>query len=272
MKTKRPRKSRSTPKQSTERTEPDAVVYPNVDQVPDWSPATLAAMEQLTELEAAFVAWMATGLSAAESYKRAAGLKSSQAAHAKQYGYAIKHRPRVQEALSLALKDRNFTARFDLEWLMQNLHTITSRGLEIGTPAGLQVSLASLRTIAQLQEFLQPKDTSSPKVNPQPTIDIRERVQAIIDEARAPRLAASLPATPETNHNASLFENDAQHHATEIPVPPVTLPTAGNNVNQPSERTLRPSGQLPQDGGWCWQSSSENEGSVNGTGPLFRVS
>jgi hypothetical protein len=136
----------------------DSVRYPTAAEVPDWSPATLAAFEGLTKLERAFVEWYVAGKNAAEAYRLARGADESDAEqdYSRQYGYAIQSRPRVKAAVEAGLKDRNFGARSDLEWKLAKLRAAIEK-CERSNDIKAQVALGGLiHKMAELQGEVRP--------------------------------------------------------------------------------------------------------------------
>lgn len=97
-----------------------AVTPPKPARVPDWSEETMLLFAKLRPVEQAFVEWMAAGYSAAESFRRAAGLDVT-ADYARQCGHRLRHSKHVAAALAGAMRDRNFGARVDREWLFAKL-------------------------------------------------------------------------------------------------------------------------------------------------------
>ncbi len=93
---------------------------PDDEDVPEWSPETLEALNRLTGIERAFVENMATGDNQTEAYRKAKGMKDDDEG-AKQYAYRFLSRPRVLTALHAAFKDMNFDARMNRAWILQRL-------------------------------------------------------------------------------------------------------------------------------------------------------
>src|SRR5688500_12798450 len=105
--------------------EPESVAYPDPSQVPDWSPETAALLADLTPLQSAFVQFMATGVTAAEAYRRARGRDPGPTA--RNNASQLANKPHVRAAVTAALRDRNFGARCDREWMLQRLYALVCR-------------------------------------------------------------------------------------------------------------------------------------------------
>src|SRR4029077_2369315 len=103
----------------------DAVAYPNPAEVPDWTAETAALLDDLTPLQSAFVQWMATGRTAAEAYRLAAGRDPGPTA--RNNAAQLARKPHVRAALTAALRDRNVGARCDGEWVLQKLFAVVER-------------------------------------------------------------------------------------------------------------------------------------------------
>src|SRR5215470_12504865 len=83
------------------------VVLPLPRIAPDWSEKTLKLLSALTALQRAFVHWFATGLSAAESYRRASGRNGSLGWNARNNGFQLSQNAKVKAAIEAALRDRS---------------------------------------------------------------------------------------------------------------------------------------------------------------------
>jgi hypothetical protein len=130
---------------------PADVHLPAAEQVPDWSPETGALLADLTALERAVVEWAACGHSGAESYRRATGRDCRSA---RQAANQIMSRPRVAAALQAALRDRNFMARMDREWLLGRLFSLVEECEKSGTTRAGRRLIDALRLAARLQGLL----------------------------------------------------------------------------------------------------------------------
>jgi hypothetical protein len=157
---------------------------PRPVSVPDWSPMTIGRLAVLKPVEYAFVHWRAAGYSAAESYRRAAGLSDDETHHAAVYAHRMGERDKVAAALASMLKDRNFSARMDREWLLQKLMTQIEACEEAADPKIRrmmpQLLLLAARMTGQIVEEHKHKvevtDASKPG-------DISQRVDRLIKAA-----------------------------------------------------------------------------------------
>jgi hypothetical protein len=71
-----------------------------------WSAETLKLFAALTPLERSFAEWCAAGCTTADAYRRAKGKRTGETEHSRQYGFAIRSRPRVSAAIEAAQQDR----------------------------------------------------------------------------------------------------------------------------------------------------------------------
>lgn len=168
----------AAPRRAAPPKEAAVVAYPDAAAVPDWSEKTLALLERLTPLERAFVEWGATGMSAAEAYRKAAG---SESGFAKQSAYHIRHRPPVAAALHAALKDRNVGARCDREWKLAKLRgAIEACALDEKNPKSQAAVGKLVMQMAQLQGEVGPKrGGEEPDGGPQ-RVNVSIRIDTIL--------------------------------------------------------------------------------------------
>ena len=114
-------------------------VLPNIppldeELVPEWSPETQAALEELTPDEQRFVEYYTMGCNAAECYRRIRGVEYNDrdSDRTRIQGYKIRTRPRVDAAIKLAMKDAAFGAGMDREWMLQRLRVAVERAEACG--------------------------------------------------------------------------------------------------------------------------------------------
>jgi hypothetical protein len=166
---------------------------PPTAETPDWSPKALDLLDGLTPLERGVVEWRATGVSAAEAYRRASGRPD--AASARQAGHQVLARPRVAAALAACLADRNVEARCDREWMFQKLFATICEAQDMHSPAGMRVLVGALALLARLQgEIGSGRAVRPPAAQPAERPEVRKRIDEIL--ADVARLTAGRKATP----------------------------------------------------------------------------
>jgi hypothetical protein len=130
----------------------DLPYYPCPEEVPDWSPETKALLNDLTLLERSFVEWLASGMNAAEAYRKATGTeyKDRETDTTRMNGYIIRSRPRVKMAIDAAMKDMNFAARLDRATMLQRLQVALEKAEKSDKPADQDTVARIIKTIAEL--------------------------------------------------------------------------------------------------------------------------
>jgi hypothetical protein len=210
---------------------------PPASEVPDYSPDTLALLDELTPLERGVVEWRVANLSVAECYRRASGKES---ATAKQGGYQILRRPRVAVALDAVLHDRGSDARYDREWKIARLVRIVNECSELGTPAACQTLMKALDAMGRLQGEL-PLGRSGRRRPPPPSPSplsshsgVKQRIEAIL--ADADRATAEAKAQAAEARSAGTPEKVLTVPATL----PAASPTPNPRLDQPVAGATRP--------------------------------
>ena len=132
----------------------ELVAYPDAASVPDWSPETVTLLEDLTPLQRTFVEWYVTGSTAAEAYRKASGRDPGPTA--RNNGSQLLNKPRVRVAVAAAMRDRNFDARSDREWMLMNLRAVVEHCSGSGRVEDMNSLIAAIRLMARLQGELQP--------------------------------------------------------------------------------------------------------------------
>jgi hypothetical protein len=265
---------RRSPTLAADRLPKVTVQRPAPLEVPDWSPATLELLARLTPLERGFVEWYATGASAAEAYRQAAGRDVEEGADAsRQLGYKIRVRPRVQAAIDSALKDQNFDARCDRQWMLRKLMVIVDKCEESDKPGAVNALIDAIRLIANLTGLLpyRPPEVAQAEPEVRRQCDVKAMVAEIIlrakggvkDEATPPPLAIG-PVVRVEAHEASSLEAVAPHgEARQGHTLPPTR--AGAMTARPDASTL----QLPRPDA---STSFSTSGSMSyGAGPFMGV-
>jgi hypothetical protein len=161
---------------------------------PDWSEPTLALLRALPPTERCFVEWYATGLNAAEAFRKATGKDSTAA---RQLASRMRSRPRVKAAIDAALSDRNLGPRMDREYLLGHLYVAIERLRGRDNPrAGLGIARL-VKLVAQLQGELPRGRSAGPHrpVGPGPgtakLVDLRRELDGMLAESRTPPSPAS---------------------------------------------------------------------------------
>ena len=182
MQAKTPRRSSTL---AADRLAKVIVRRPQPSEVPGWSPNTLELFARLSPLERGFVEWYATGASAAEAYRRAAGRDATDGTDAsRQLGYKIRVRPRVQAAVDSALRDQNFDARCDRQWVLMKLMAVVDKCEESHEPSAIKTLIAALRLIAKLKGLLAYRPSEVRPDGMSTASTIQTRVEEIMADAR----------------------------------------------------------------------------------------
>jgi hypothetical protein len=199
----------------------------------------------LTVLERAVVEWRASGVTAAEAYRRATG-KDSDAA--RQGAYQILTRPRVAAALKSLLNDRNVGARVDREWVFQKLYSTISQCEDMHTPAGMWVIVSALNLVSRLQGEIGPDRAAQPTAERSAArANVAKQIEEIIAESqryiagvkdRGATAAATVPAvvaqpvTPTPSQRLDQLVAEAESSAAQprprpaVEGPPAVAPPA----------------------------------------------
>jgi hypothetical protein len=153
---------------------------------PDWSERTLALLSELSPLERAFAEWYASGLSAAEAFRRAAGLPHGPAPDAsRQQGYKLRTRPRVKAAIEACLGDRNLGARLDREALLAKLFKVIEQCEGSDHPRDKATLVGALLVVARMQGYLTGRRPSPPLGAKATASEPSQRLADLIANAQA---------------------------------------------------------------------------------------
>jgi hypothetical protein len=214
-----------------------AVRFPPAAETPDWSPETTALLDVLTVLERGVVEWRATGVSAAEAYRRATGRDS---AAARQSAYQILARPHFAAALSAALNDRNVGARCDREWKMSKLYSTVNEAQGMHSAAGMRVLVGAIGLLARLQGDFGPGRAARPtEAQTAHRVDVARRIDEIIADAGRPTNAPKAPP-PEPNSPDQLVAEEEVPAALQRPRPAVVGPQAATQTPEEAPPTVEP--------------------------------
>lgn len=163
--------------------------YPKPEDVPEWSDATLVALDELTPLERSVVEWYATGCSGAEAYRRARRLEPPDGEYdtARNNAWGILARPRVKIALDACRKDVSFGPRMDREWMLKRLRVALEKAERSTKPSDQDTVARIVKTIAELKGELA-QNNRNPNDGDAQRGSVRVRIIEIL--ADADRLAA----------------------------------------------------------------------------------
>jgi len=218
---------------------PDSVAYPDPAHVPDWSPETLALLEDLTPLQRAFIEWYVSGCSAAEAYRKASGRDPGPSA--RNNGAQLLNKPHVRTAVAAAMRDRNVGARYDREWLLQKLYAVVCRCERSDRIGDMNVLIAAIRTMARIQGELQPLSRRRAIPRTQPVIvtaaqrGCRERIEEILrdaDACAATRRATATASPTEVKSAGTAVVGEVA----SLPAPVTTCPPATTGAGSPPTR------------------------------------
>jgi hypothetical protein len=251
----------------------DPIAYPAPADTPDWSPETLALLDDLTPLQRAFVEWYASGCSAAAAYRKASGRDPGPTA--RNNGAQLLNKPHVRVAVAAALRDRNVGARCDREWMLQKLYEVAEQCERSGRVADMNALIGALRLMARLQGELQPlsrrRALPPPPEPPESPAQrrCRERIEEYMREADA-RAAAD---------RAAKAAGDRSHAAQQSAAPPANAATADpptmappQTVGQVSPPVRDVVGQPPRSPRWIRADRAGGKGRleaqlIGGVGP-----
>lgn len=157
------------------------------EDVPEWSPETMAALDELTPNERLFAEYISMGDNAAEAYRRVSGREYTdrESDTTRMIGYQWRSRPRVDKAIRLCMKDMNFGAAMDREWILQRLRVALEKAEASNAPYAQQIAGELLDRIAKLKgEYLPEKQeiTVTHEVSP-----AMKRFLAAVEMAKARR-------------------------------------------------------------------------------------
>ena len=104
-------------------------------------------------MERSFVEWYVVGLNSVAAYRKARGAEYTgrESDTTRNYGYAIRSRPRVKAAIDAAMKDVNFDARMDRQWMLQRLQVALDKAEASDEPADQATVAKIIKTIAELK-------------------------------------------------------------------------------------------------------------------------
>lgn len=201
------------------------VSLPPAAETPDWTPPTLALLDNLTPLERGVVEWKASGCSSAEAYRRASGRDS---ASARQAGHQILARPRVAAALAAALSDRNVGARVDREWMLSKLFATICEAQDLHTPAGMRVLVSALNLVARLKGEVGPGRAARPtEAQTAHRADVARRIDQLVAEAIRPQPRPAVVGPLVAAPSATPSPGETPPAATATPAEPPPPPEDG---------------------------------------------
>lgn len=158
------------------------VTCPLPSHVPDWSDETMALMEELTPLQQTFVAWIVAGKNMTEAYRLASGRMDATSQAVCPIAHNLKKIPKVKAAIAAAIRDRNFGARMDREWMLMKCMAQIEE-CEKSTDIRRKNAIPQLiRLVAELKGEITQKHEHKIDAEPQQS-DVRERMDRLIEAA-----------------------------------------------------------------------------------------
>jgi hypothetical protein len=116
--------------------------------VPQWSPATLALLDQLRPVERMFAQWVAAGLTSTAALRRAAGRTTRGLA---QSANRMRRRPDLRAAIDACLKDASVGPRVSRAWLMDRLLIALGKAESAPGPRAAATTVRCVTLLARLQ-------------------------------------------------------------------------------------------------------------------------
>jgi len=211
---------------------------PAAAAVSAWSEATRDLLAGLTSLERRWVEAFARGLNAASAYRHAAGITvhPDEPDHSRQYGYAIRTRPRVRLAVAAACRDVSAGPRLTRRQMITTLMAAIETCEGSNRRRDLRVLCRLLRLAADLGGHIPRGQRDQRRLAPQAAVD--GRIQEVLASVRR-----------QIEDRSALPSSATSEQRVEVPPSVRSAPwetqgggletcSAGSRVRETSDRTV----------------------------------